>query len=325
MRRFWVRSLLVLCGALGGTAFAQGVSDQDRAPSGSGRPVRHLSPQIIVPYRVTHSVQSPAPPAAPPAAPNAQSEARSDGAGHHDHHHDRHRHGDHNSWWYGGGYPLVWPYWSAPSVVAYYPIAVDSAPLANFVPAPAPQPAGDVGPRGRPKPTSAEQKAKAGKFIGFGDANFAHQKYLAAIERYKIAMRLAPDLAESFLRQGHALVALGQYESAVRAFKRGLRIRSDWTGTPVRLDQLYGQDQLAKTSHLENLAKAVEANPLDATLLWALGMQLFFNGEPERASVFFARVAQLGGNDEGLLNDFLPKPAPAGAPQPAGGAGKVVF
>ena len=198
-------------------------------------------------------------------------------------------------------------------------------------PAQPPEPAADDAPPKRtPKSTSPEQKARAGKFLGFGDASFAEQKYLAAIERYKSASRIAPDLADPYLRQGHALVALGQYENAVKVFRRGLRIRPEWSGSPFRLNQLYGPDRIAKVSHIETLAKAVEANPLDSNLLMALGMQLFFDGQAERASVFFARVAQLGGNDDRLLNDFLPKPAPAGAPlqeKPARpqGPAKIVF
>ena len=89
--------------------------------------------------------------------------------------------------------------------------------------------------------------------------------------------------------QGSALIAQGQYDGAVKAFRRGLRIRGDWSASPFRLDQLYGDDVIAKTSHLENLAKAVEANPLDAELLTALGIQLYFDGQRERAGVFLAR------------------------------------
>ena len=174
------------------------------------------------------------------------------------------------------------------------------------------------------KVTNAEGKAKAGRFIGFGDANFTKQKYLAAMERYRTAAGVAPDLAEPFFRQGFALVALGQFDSAMKAFRRGLRIRPDWTDSEFRLDQIYGADRLAKTTHLENLAKAVEANPFDSDLLIALGMQLYFDGQRDRASLFFARAAQLGGNEDRLLNDFVPKPGPAGAPK-AEHAAKIVF
>ncbi len=196
-------------------------------------------------------------------------------------------------------------------------------------PAPAPRiakPADDPKPKFRV--TNADQKAKAGRFIAFGDTNFGKQSYLSASERYKTAAQMAPDLAEAHLRQGFALVAMGQYESAAKAFRRGLRVRGDWSASALRLDQLYGADRIAKTAHLENLAKAVEANPLDSDLLVALGMEVFFDGQQQRSEVFFTRAAELGGNEDKLFDSFLARPGPAGAGKPDKGpqpGGKVVF
>ena len=39
---------------------------------------------------------------------------------------------------------------------------------------------------------------------------------------YKLAASTAPDLAEAFWRQGHALVATHNYELAATAFKRAI-------------------------------------------------------------------------------------------------------
>jgi tetratricopeptide (TPR) repeat protein len=188
-----------------------------------------------------------------------------------------------------------------------------------------PAPALEPPPPPKPKTSHAQQKARAGRFIGFGDANFARQKYHAAVERYKTAMEIAPDVAESYFRQAFAQVAMGQYDKAAAAFRRGLRVRSDWAGSPFRLDQIYDGAALAKTSHIERLAGEVEANPFDAELLLVLGMQLFFDGEQARADVFFARAAQLGGNEDQLLDDFLPKPKPDGAADGQQPPGKIVF
>lgn len=282
--------------------------------------VRRSVPQITV-SRQLNTVPKPA--AAAPTPPVSHS------AEPQHHHSGQHRHGPAPSLVFWGGYP-VWSAGYGVPIGPAYTVPFFNDPQLLAVPAvvdvPAPAPAANnpvpAEPRGKPHATNAEQKAKAGKFLGFGDTNFANQKYGPAIERYKLAAQVAPDLPDTYLRQGHALVALGQYESAVKAFKRGLRIRADWNDSPFRLDQLYGADQIAKTSHIETLAKAVEGNPLDSTLLWALGMQLYFDGQRDRAGVFFARVAQLGANEERLLNEMLPKPGPGGA-APAGG--KVVF
>ena len=292
--------------------------------------------------RVFQTPQQTSPPAQPtpvqPAANNNPPARDRGGDRDHDHHHHQ-RPGWTNRWngWGGVGwwptvvvpvwdpYAFTYPGFAQPGFGVTLPSVNPPAPQAAAAPVnlPAPQPS-----KSKLRTTSPEWKAKAGKFMAYGDTNFAKQNYLAAVERYKTAAQMAPDLAEPYFRQAFALIAQGQYESAAKAFRRGLKIRSDWSGSPLRLDQLYGADKLAKNAHLENLAKAVEANPLDSELLIALGMQLFFNGEAQRSEVFFARAAQLGANDDRLLDRFLPQPGPAGAGKPdnpAKQAGKVAF
>ncbi len=121
-------------------------------------------------------------------------------------------------------------------------------------------------------------------------------------------------MAEIFVRQGIASVATGQYEAAGRSFRRALKL-PDWNAANVQLNQLYGENHAAKESHFEALAMALQANAHDANLLFLLGMELTLDGQAERAVPFFARSAQLGGNDDRLLDGFLP-----GGPKPAGAA-----
>jgi Tfp pilus assembly protein PilF len=273
---------------------------------------------------------------APMVTAPAQTAAMHGGfAGHHYHHWAGYSPFIYSSSAYFGGYPFAWNGYYTPTFgtyVATVPYYV--APSVNFsvAPRPAPEPRNldpvdPPEPAAKPKPrvSTADQKTRAGKLLGIGDTNFGKQQYFAAIERYKSAAQFAPDLAEPFFRQGYAMVAVGQYDNAVKAFRRGLKIRSDWAGSPFRLNELYGNGQLAKDEHLENLAKAIEANPLDSNALLALGMTLYFDGQRERASVFFTRVSQLGGNSDQLLDDFLrPRPTGAGAAQPVDD-GKIVF
>jgi tetratricopeptide (TPR) repeat protein len=152
-----------------------------------------------------------------------------------------------------------------------------------------------------------KSKAKAEKFIAAGDEAFGKQKYSSAVERYKSAARLAPDLAEPCMREGLALIAAKRYVPAVKAFRRSLEIRSDWTDSPLRLDQLYAEGAMVKTN--QALTKALEVKPGDADLLVAQGMQLYFDGQRDRAGTYFARAAGLGANRDRLLDDFLSKPA----------------
>lgn len=167
----------------------------------------------------------------------------------------------------------------------------------------------------KPRVSNAEAKARAGKFIDFGDALFAKQQFRQALERYKLAAQQAPDMAEIYLRQGIALVAVGQYESAAKSFRRGVKL-PDWNVAGMGIDQLYNGARAAKEAHIEALAMALRTAPHDANLLFVLGMEMFLSGQPERASAFFARAAQLGGNEDHLLDGFLPAAQPAAAPQP---------
>jgi tetratricopeptide (TPR) repeat protein len=156
-----------------------------------------------------------------------------------------------------------------------------------------------------------KSKAKAEKLLAAGDEAFGKQKYSSAVEQYQSAAKLAPDLAEPKLRQGLALVAQKRYPAAIKAFRRGLEIRRDWTDSPLRLDQLYAEGALAKVN--QTLTKAVEAKPANSDLLVALGMQLFFDGQRDRAGTYFARAAGLGANRDRLFDDFMPNPALAEA------------
>ncbi len=146
---------------------------------------------------------------------------------------------------------------------------------------------------------------------------FARQRYREALDRYKSAVVQAPDLAETFLREGFVFVAIGQYESAGKAMRRGLKLQSAWRPDDLRLDRLYGPEKAARQAHVEALAIALQATPHNATVLFLLGMELFFDGEAARSAPFFTRAAQLGGNEDQLLDGLLGESAAAAAP-PAG-------
>jgi tetratricopeptide (TPR) repeat protein len=169
------------------------------------------------------------------------------------------------------------------------------------------RPAGRAAERGnvRVRESNEEAKALAGKFIAYGDTHFAKGNYSQAVSRYRTAAQNAPDLPETFLRQGFALTALGNYGAAIKSFRRGLLLDEDWWSSALKLDKLYGGQRELRLQHLEALAEAVEQNPHDANLLTLLGLQLFFDGQQQRALTFFDRSDQLGGNEDGALDRFL--------------------
>ncbi len=169
----------------------------------------------------------------------------------------------------------------------------------------------------KPRVSNVEAKARAGKFIDAGDRLFRQQRFREALERYKLAGPQAPDMAEIYMRQGFAESAIGQYETAGRLLRRGLKVQANWRPGELRLDDLYGGDnRLAKGAHFEAIAQAVQAAPHDPNLYFVLALELEFDGQSERAAPFFLRANQLGANEDHSLDSFLP----AAEANAAGGA-----
>ncbi len=141
----------------------------------------------------------------------------------------------------------------------------------------------------RPREANAAARERARKFMEFGDTHFGKQEYRAAYERYKLAAESAPNMVETYLRQGQSLVAVGAYELAARIFKRALRLEPDWTQVNFCLNDVYGKNRFAKTAHLESLAAEAEKNPADADLMLLLGTELLYDGQAKRSVAFFQR------------------------------------
>jgi len=161
--------------------------------------------------------------------------------------------------------------------------------------------------------TNERAFALGGRFIGFGDAHFANQKYRDAYQRYKKAAEAAPILADAYFRQAFALVAQGNYPQAAKAMKRGLELDPAWPSSQFRLEELYGSNEQEKTAHLGDVARAAADEPNDADLLFLLGVLFHFDGEPGRAAPLFQRAARLSGGSPDHLRGFVDL---AGQPQP---------
>lgn len=329
MRRpSFVALALAALASLAGSSIARGQFEHRHEPGRAAFVVRRASP-------------SPAP---PPANPAPMTTAPSDPSlggtfGHHHHHH-------HDGGWggfpgYGSAYwvapwyvyappPLYLPAGNffGPQAAGLMPGWINPAPAAPLAPAapkalkdpPANNKARGVGGFGeladgnakeveRPKvrTSNAEAVARARQFIGFGDEHFRTQEFSEAYQRYKKAASAAPDLADAFFRQGFSLLAMGRYEPAARVFKHGLTLKPDWAKSSFRLDELYGDNRLAKGTNLERLAAEATGHPQSADLMFLLGVGLHFDGQQERARLFFERAAELGA-DRQMMAGFL-KPA----------------
>lgn len=160
--------------------------------------------------------------------------------------------------------------------------------------------------------TNPESIALGWRFIGFGDAHFGSQKYADAYQRYKKAAQAAPTLAAAYFRQGYALMALGRYELAAKALKRGLAMEPGWARSNFRNDEVYGDNLTAKAAHRNALAQAATDQPHSADLPFLLGVYLYFDGQPDLAAPFFQRAAELAGGDNAHLRGFL---EPMGDPE----------
>ncbi len=150
---------------------------------------------------------------------------------------------------------------------------------------PQPEPAAEA-PPGKPR-VNDRVEAAAQRFLQFGDAHFAAQRFADAYRRYKRAAEVAPRLADAWFRQGFALVALGNFEQAARVWKKGMKIAPEWPLQPLRLDDLYGENPQAKTGHFDAVIGAAIHAPDDADLLFVAGVMLYFDGQKGQARAFF--------------------------------------
>jgi tetratricopeptide (TPR) repeat protein len=153
---------------------------------------------------------------------------------------------------------------------------------------------------------NAEYRRKAEQLISVGDRLFREQKYQQAIERYKQAAAMAPDMAETYWRRGHAYVATNRYDLAAGTFKRALALNPDVERGGFSLADLYGPASIAKTSHLEALAGEALARGDDPDCYFLLGIFLRYDGQADRAEKFFRCAAELAGADAAHLAGFLP-------------------
>jgi len=150
----------------------------------------------------------------------------------------------------------------------------------------------------------AKALATAQKYIGYGDTHFQNEKYADAYIRYRRAVREAPDLPDGYFREGYALVAQGKYELAARAFKQGLALDPAWPGSGFSSRQLYGNNDTAMKAHVEALAAAAEKAPDDPDPMFLLGVLLHFDGQPNRAELFFGQATRLNRGDDAHLQAF---------------------
>lgn len=153
--------------------------------------------------------------------------------------------------------------------------------------------------------TNDAARARALRMLVLADEDFRAQKYAEAMSRYRRAVQAAPDIAEPLFRQAQVEIALSRYEAAAKSSKRAVEVEPGWLGANFRLENLYGPNLAAQQAHLEKLAQQAAARPHDADLRYLIGMELFFDGQYERARRFFEQAAALHPGDDQHVLTFL--------------------
>jgi tetratricopeptide (TPR) repeat protein len=153
--------------------------------------------------------------------------------------------------------------------------------------------------------SNVESRRKAERLIAEGDELFRAQNFHSALQKYKLAVSTAPDVAEALWRQGHALVATHNYELAAKAFKRAIAHTEDLGREGFRLNDLYAGAAMTKTQHLEFLADWALDRENSADAYFLLGVFLNYDGQVARAGKFFQRASDLAGISGGHIGVFL--------------------
>jgi hypothetical protein len=171
--------------------------------------------------------------------------------------------------------------------------------------------------------SNVDSRRKAERIMSEGDELFRGQNFHSALQKYKLAASTAPDLAEAFWRQGHALIATHNYDLAATAFKRAIALTDDLSRGGFRLNDIYGSANMTKGQHLESLAEWAMNRSASADPYFLLGIFLNYDGQAARADKFFQKASSLAGIGGGHIAVFLapseeaPRPRIEGTARPA--------
>lgn len=199
------------------------------------------------------------------------------------------------------------------------PVLPQFPQLAGAQPVPlAPPPAPGNNQPARPVVTG-QARARAQEHLNAGDQHFRGGRYHIALQRYKDATTSAPDSADGFMRQGWALLAMGQYDVAGRAIRKGLQLKPDWHTSAFRLQDIYS-DGVSKGAHRDALERAARDRDTDPQLSFLAGLFAWADRDMDRARSWLTKAKQHEIGDATYITTFmniLPQQLPAPAPAPA--------
>jgi hypothetical protein len=208
----------------------------------------------------------------------------------------------------GYGFPPYMPMapgWGAANVPQAAPVNQAAANPAPAVP-PMRRDADEPEPkRENTRSTNTRATTTAWKYIGYGDALFAKQRYAEAEDRYRRASSTAPQLTESWFRRALALTATGRYDLAVAQVKRGLKLNANWPKIVFDAADTLWPDAKAKEAYFATLTKLAAQNPANADLLFLVGLHFHIDGQHDQAQKYLARAQRIAGHDADHIDAFL--------------------
>ncbi len=137
-------------------------------------------------------------------------------------------------------------------------------------------------------------RARAWKFVEFGDRQFKQGDYRDAAKRYRKAESQAPEIPDIYFRLGFAELGAGNYTEAVLAMRQGLVLKPDWPDSGFVLEELYASPE-AKREAFRQLHTYLADHPHNADALFLLSVLQHFDGQAEAAEAGFRRVVELTG------------------------------
>lgn len=187
------------------------------------------------------------------------------------------------------------------------------APVPEQRPQPRPQPQPQPPPRPMPPPPAPPAPEKDpsdenARLIALGKQAFALQEYGKAVQRFRQATKVAPNLPQGHFLLAQAQVALGKYHEAVDAIHAGMALQPDWPMTRFRPVELYAGNVGDYADHLRRLEIVVEAHPRDPVLLFLYAYLLWFDGRRDEARRLFQRALP-GAAAPDVIQRFLRAPA----------------
>ena len=178
-----------------------------------------------------------------------------------------------------------------PVIPAEFGAANPAPKIAKKKPQPAPAPPVLV-----PEPKAALPllgRADADRIADVGRKAFAAGEYGRALEMFRRAAEITPNEPSAHYLVSQAFFALGKYRQAVAAIAAGMALRADWTDARFAPQDLYPKKRDVFDEHLKALRQAVAQFPDNATLLFLLGHELWFDGKRDEAKALILKARML--------------------------------